>query len=714
MRLNKKLLSLSIFVLLVGGYFALDLKQYLSFEFVQSQQTALQSYVASHFWLSVGIYFAGYVLITGLSIPGAAILTLLGGALFGVIQGSIIISFASTIGACFAFLIARYVARNAIETRFSNTINAINRGVAQDGIYYLLSLRLIPIFPFFVVNLVMGLTQMPLKRYYWVSQLGMLPATIIYVNAGTQLASLTSTADILSAPLLISLALLGIFPWITKAAMKWLQTYRIYRNYEKPRSFDRNLIVIGAGAGGLVTSYIAAAVKAKVTLIEKHKMGGDCLNTGCVPSKALISTGRFLADVNNANQYGVHHAKAEFDFKEVMNRVNTIIRRIEPHDSAERYEKLGVECLHGEAKVVSPWEVEINGQRLSAPNIVIATGAHPRMPEIPGIDSVQPLTSNSLWELDNLPKHLLIIGGGAIACELGQCFTRLGSEVTMIVRGSQILSREDTDAAELVAQRLLNEGMNIRFNCTPQSFSTSGEEQILHVIQDNQEKPIPFDRVLIATGRVANIQGMGLEALGIDTSEDLLSVNRHLQTRCPSILACGDVAGPHQFTHAAGYQAWYAAVNALFGPFKKFAVDHRFIPFTTYTSPEVARIGLNEKEAKAKGVRYEVVRYDLNDLDRAITDSADYGFVKVLTPPGKDRILGVTLVGKNACDMLAEFSLAMRHGLGLTKILATTHAYPTYAEANKFVAGEWKRKNAPKKVLTWLERYHQWRRGPSE
>ena len=713
MRSNKKLLILSIVALLIGSYFTLDLQQYLNFGYIQSQQEALQSYVASNLWLSISIYFAVYVIATGLSIPGAAILTLLGGALFGIVQGTIIISFASTIGACFAFLIARYIARDAIQSRFSSAIHAINRGVEQDGIYYLLSLRLIPIFPFFVINLVMGLTQMPLRRYYWVSQLGMLPATIIYVNAGTQLASLNSTADILSAPILTSLALLGIFPWIAKAAMKWLQVHRIYRNFEKPKTFDRNLIVVGAGAGGLVTSYIAAAVKAKVTLIEKHKMGGDCLNTGCVPSKALISTGRFLADVNNASQYGIHHANAEFNFEEVMDRVKTVIGRIEPHDSVERYEKLGVECLQGEARVISPWEVEVDGTRLSAPNIVIATGARPRIPSIPGIESVHPLTSDTLWELKKLPEHLLIIGGGAIACELGQCFNRLGSKVTMIVRGSQLLSREDTDAAELISAQLSNEGVNILFDCTPHAFETSDGVQTFKFTHNDQDEQITFDYVLVATGRIANIQGLGLEALGIDTQDELLDVNRYLQTRCPNILACGDVAGPHQFTHAAGHQAWYAAVNSLFGPFKKFAVDHRFIPFTTYTSPEVARLGLNEKEAQAQGIRYEVIRYDLSDLDRAITDSADYGFVKVLTPPGKDRILGVTLVGKSACDMLAEFALAMRHGLGLTKILATTHAYPTYAEANKFAAGEWKRRNAPQTALKWLERFHQWRRGPS-
>ncbi|MDI3325507.1 FAD-dependent oxidoreductase [Pontibacterium granulatum] len=715
MKPGKKSILLSLIAVLILIFFLFDLSRFFDFAYIKSQQTSLSTFVENNLWLSTGIYFTVYVVSTGLSLPGAAVLTLLGGALFGTLTGSIVVSFASTFGATLAFWVARYIARGFVSRRFSRLLEPINDGIARDGIFYLLTLRLIPLFPFFAINLVMGVTNMPVRTYYWVSQLGMLPATIIYVNAGTQLAALESTQDILSPALLGSLALLGIFPWIARFAVKVVQRERIYRKFSKPSQFDRNLIVIGAGAGGLVTAYIAAAVKAKVTLIEKNKMGGDCLNTGCVPSKALIRTSRFLSDTRNAEQLGIRKTEVEFDFPQIMQRVHDTIKKIEPHDSVERYEKLGVECISGTAKLTSPWEVEINGQRLTAPNIVLATGGRPKIPDIPGINDVQPLTSDTLWELDELPPRLLILGAGAIACELGQCFNQFGSQVTIALRGEQILSREDSDAAQLVADRLSNEGIDIRYAHKPKEFRKTDHGFEMVASHNGDQVVVGFDRLLVATGRIANLEGLGLEQLGIDTQDrDLLEVDRFLQTRCPNILACGDLVGPHQFTHAAGHQAWYAAVNALFGKVKKFAVDHRYIPFTTYTSPEVARIGLNEKEASAKGIRYEVTRYDLSDLDRAITDATDYGMVKVLTVPGKDSILGVTLVGAHASDMLAEFALAMRHGLGLNKILGTIHAYPTFPEANKFAAGEWKRAHAPEKLLKWVEKYHRWRRGEKQ
>lgn len=709
---GKKGILLGIIALIVISFFVLDLGRFLDFAYVKGQQEALSGFVEENLWQSVGSYFAIYVVATGLSLPGAAVLTLLGGALFGTLIGSVIVSFASSIGATLAFFVARYVARSFVSTRFSRTLELVNNGIKKDGVFYLLTLRLIPLFPFFAINLVMGITKMPVKTYYWVSQLGMFPATVIYVNAGTQLAGLENAKDILSPALLGSLVLLAVFPWIARAGVKIAQRRKLYSRFTKPQTFDRNLVVIGAGAGGLVTSYIAAAVKAKVTLIEKHKMGGDCLNTGCVPSKALIRTSRFLADVKKAESLGIHCAEVKFEFSDVMTRVHKIISEVEPHDSIERYSKLGVECITGEAKVISPWEVEVNGQVLSARNIVLATGGRPRIPPIPGIDQVDLLTSDTIWGLTERPERLLILGAGAIGCELGQCFTRLGSQVTIVIRGDQILPKEDTDVAQMVEQHLCDDGLKILHQHTPKQFSTTDDGYQLVCDNQGNKVIVPFDRVLVATGRVANLKNLGLEALGIDTEDrDLLEVDRFLQTRCPSILACGDLVGPYQFTHAAGHQAWYAAVNALFGNVKKFAVDHRFIPFTTYTSPEVARIGLNEKEATKRGIPYEVTQYDMSDLDRAITDQAAYGMVKVLTPPGKDRIIGVTLVGDHAADMLAEFALAMRHGLGLNKILGTIHAYPTFPEGNKYAAGEWKRAHTSPRILAWLEKYHSWRRG---
>ncbi|GGK67654.1 FAD-dependent oxidoreductase [Amphritea balenae] len=708
----KKIGLLLVIAALIGAFFMFDLGSYLSLDYIKGQQDALQGWVADNQLLAVAAFMLIYIAVTALSLPGAAVMTLAGGAVFGLFSGLIMVSFASSIGATLAFLMARYLFREPLTNKFSSYIEPINRGIEKDGISYLFTLRLVPLFPFFVINAVLGLTRMKAKTFYWVSQLGMLPGTVIFVNAGTQLAAIEQPGDILSPGLILSFCLLGIFPWIAKAIVSVIQRRKVYSGFTKPTQFDTNMVVIGAGAGGLVTSYIAAATKAKVTLIERHKMGGDCLNTGCVPSKALIRTTHFLADVRDAGQLGIRNAEVEYDFAEVMERVQRVIKTIEPHDSIERYESLGVDCVTGEARILSPWEVEVNGSVIKTQNIVIATGARPAFPDIPGLDKVEPLTSDTIWELRQRPDRLLVLGAGAIGCELGQCFARLGTDVSIMFRGSQVLTREDQDAAAVVEQRLLEDGVNICAGHTPVRFEVTENGYELVCRHNNQEKRIGFDKLLVATGRTANVTGFGLEELGITAAPGgTIEVDDYLRTRIPNILACGDVIGPYQFTHAAAHQAWYASVNGLFGMFKKFKVDYSFIPFTTYTSPEVARIGLNEKQAIDKGIQYEAVRYNLEELDRAITDEAAYGFVKVLLKPGSDKIIGVTLVGEHAAEMLPEFALAMKHKLGLNKILGTTHAYPTLNEANRFVAGEWKKKHAPQKVLQWLEKFHAWKRG---
>lgn len=707
----KKLSLIVIIAALVGAFFAFDLGNYLNLEYIKAQQGALQHWVSDNHLLAIGAFMLLYIAVTALSLPGAAVMTLVAGGVFGLFTGLVLVSFASSIGATLAFLIARYLLREPLTNKFSGYIEPINRGIEKDGISYLFTLRLVPLFPFFVINAVMGLTRMRAGTFYWVSQLGMLPGTIVFVNAGTQLGAIEQPGDILSPGLILSFCLLGIFPWIAKLIVAVVQNRKIYSGYNKPEKFDTNMVVIGAGAGGLVTSYIAAATKAKVTLIERHKMGGDCLNTGCVPSKALIRTTHFLADVRDSDDLGIRSAEVEFEFAEVMERVQRVIREIEPHDSIERYESLGVDCVTGSAHIRSPWEVEVNGKTLTTQNIVIATGARPNIPDIPGIDTVSPLTSDTIWELRERPDRLLVLGAGAIGCELGQCFARLGSEVSLIFGGSQILEREDQDAAAVVEERLRKDGINILSNHKLVRFEANEEGYTLIARHNDQEKRIHFDKLLVAAGRVANVQGFGLEELGITAAPGgTIEVDEYLRTRIPNILACGDVIGPYQFTHAASHQAWYASVNGLFGQFKKFKVDYSFIPFTTYTSPEVARIGLNEKQAIDQGVAYEAVRYDLAELDRAITDEAAYGFVKVLLKPGSDKIIGVTLVGEHAAEMLPEFALAMKNKLGLNKILGTLHAYPTLNEANRFVAGEWKKRHAPQKILAWLEKYHSWRR----
>ena len=471
--------------------------------------------------------------------------------------------------------------------------------------------------------------------------------------------------------------------------------------------YDYNIIVIGGGSAGLVSSYIASAVKAKVALIEKHKMGGDCLNTGCVPSKALLRSAKMISYAKRAKEFGFKKTTVDFDFKDVMKRVQNIIKIIEPHDSRKRYTALGVECIEGEAKILSPHNVEVNGITLTARSIIIATGAKPLVPNITGLDQINYLTSDNVWDLKELPKKLLVLGGGPIGVEMAQAFSRLGAEVTVVEMAPQILIREDEEVIELVTERFVKEGIKVLISHKAKEFKNN----MLICEHKSKDISIPFDKVIIALGRKANTEGFGLEELGVKIRETkTIEANAFLQTNIPSIYVCGDVTGPYQFTHTAAHQAWYACVNALFSPLKKFKVDYTVIPWATFTDPEVARVGLNEKDAKIQNILYEVTTYDIDDLDRAITDSEAHGFIKVLTVPNKDKILGVTIVGRHAGDLIAEYILAMKYGLGMNKILATIHIYPTLSEANKYVAGNWKKEHLPTFAIKILEKFHKWRR----
>jgi len=710
----RKLLLLLALGLLVGAFFVFDLGRFFSLDYFKSQQAAIEAWRAAHPVLTAGLFFAIYVAVTGLSLPGAALLTLVAGAIFGLLWGTVIVSFASTLGATVAFLAARFVLRDWVQGKFREKLKAINAGMEKEGGFYLFTLRLIPIFPFFIINLVMGLTSIRTWTFYWVSQVGMLAGTLVYVNAGTQIAGIASLQGILSPELLASFALLGVFPWIAKKIVSVAKARRVYAKWPKPKRFDRNLVVIGAGSAGLVTAYIAAAVKAKVTLIEKHRMGGDCLNTGCVPSKALIRSARLLSHMQRSREFGIREARAEFEFAEVMERVQRVIREVAPHDSVERYTGLGVEVIEGAARITSPWTVDVStveGTRtLTTRAIVIAAGARPFVPPIPGMEEVGYLTSDTVWNLRAMPRRLVVLGGGPIGSELTQTFARLGAQVTQVEMAPRILIREDPEVSELVTQRFRAEGIAVLVNHKAKRFTVENGEKVLIAEHDGSDVRIPFDVVLVAVGRVANTAGYGLEELGIPTTPTrTVETNEYLQTLYPNIYAAGDVAGPFQFTHTAAHQAWYASVNALFAPFKMFKADYSVIPWSTFVDPEVARVGLNEQEARDRGIPHEVTVYGLDDLDRAIADGEAHGFVKVLTVPGKDRILGATIVGEHAGDLLAEYVLAMRHGIGLNKILGTIHIYPTLAEANKYAAGVWKKAHAPEKLLAWVERFHAWR-----
>ena len=705
---------LAFLVTAIAAFFFFDLGAYLTLDGLKARQADLALLLEDRPLVIIGGFFVLYVAVTALSLPGAAILTLAAGAVFGLWLGTLVVSFASTIGASLAFLSTRFVLRDWVTARFGKRVAAIDRGIEQGGAFYLLTLRLIPAFPFFLINLAMGLTTMRLSTFYVVSQIGMLLGTIVYVNAGTQLAAIESTGDILSPALLGSFVLLGLFPLIAKWIVGLVARRRVYKTYRRPRRFDRNLVVIGAGAGGLVTAYIAAAVRAKVTLVEAGTMGGDCLNTGCVPSKALIRSARLAHDIRHASEFGLAGAEARIDFKAVMARVRQVIATIAPADSVERYTGLGVDVRLGHATIVDPWTVEIadregGTQRLTTRSIVIAAGAEPAVPDIPGLAEAGFLTSDTMWEAlearDTVPARLVIVGGGPIGTELAQAFARLGSAVTQIQSGPRLLPNEDEEVSAFIAETLRREGVDVRTG----HEAVRCEGKSLIVRSPDGESTIAFDDIIVAVGRKARLSGYGLENLGIDTGQTII-VDQTLKTLYPNIFAVGDVAGPYQFTHFASHQAWYAAVNALFGSFRTFRADYTVIPWTTFTDPEVAHVGHTLATARAAGIACEIVRYDLGHLDRAVAEGVNRGFVKVLVPPGKDKILGVTIVAAQAGELLAEFVLAMKHGLGLNKILGTIHAYPTMAEANKYAAGEWRKANQPERLLKWVERYHRWRR----
>ncbi|MCP4431626.1 MAG: FAD-dependent oxidoreductase [Gammaproteobacteria bacterium] len=708
----KKIVLITGIALLLVLFSHFELGQYLTLEFVKSQQAQIDQYYNQNAALTIAAFFLVYIVVTAASLPGATIMTLAAGAVFGLVNGLIMVSFASSIGASLAFLVSRYLFRESIQQKFGSSLESINQGIARDGAFYLFALRLVPAFPFFVINLVMGLTPIKLKTFYWVSQLGMLAGTVVYVNAGTQLAQIESASGILSFELIISFILLALLPFVGKKIVALINTRKALAGFKKPDKFDTNLVVIGAGSAGLVTSYIAAAVKAKVTLIERHKMGGDCLNYGCVPSKAIIRSARFMSHVTRSREFGIRTANADFEFSEVMDRVAEVIKKIEPHDSIERYTGLGVDVIEGEAKVTSPWSVEVNGGTITTRNIVIATGARPFVPPIEGIEKIKYYTSDNLWELRKKPQKLVVLGGGPIGSELTQAFSRLDISVTQIEMLPRILLREDPEISDLVQKQLVKEGVDVLVSHRAKRFVQRNNKNYLVAEHGDIEAEVEFDTLIVAVGRTANSSDLGIEELGIRLNANkTIETNEFLQTNIPTIFACGDVAGPYQFTHVGAHQAWYASVNALFGVFKQFKADYRVIPWATFTEPEIARVGLNETEAKEQGIEYESTVYAIDDLDRAIADSEAHGFVKVLTVPGKDRILGVTIVGEHAGDLIAEYVLAMKHGLGLNKILGTIHIYPTFAEANKYVAGEWKRAHAPQKLLAWVGKFHTWMRG---
>lgn len=536
--MNKnKLLVIAVVILAFFGFRFFNLGDYLSLSFIRENLTHFQSRVSEEPVLATSVFFMIYVISTALSFPGATVLTLLAGALFGGLYGTVLVSFASTLGATVAFYSARLILGDSLRAKYGDRFKKIDEGFKKDGAMYLMSLRLIPVFPFFLVNLLMGLTNISVFRYFIYSQIGMLPGTWVYVNAGTELSKLESVQGLVSPSVLLSFALLGLLPWIGKAIVQFLKNRKIYGPYKKPKKFDYNMVVIGAGSAGLVTSYIASAVKAKVALIERHKMGGDCLNTGCVPSKALIRSARFISEAKHSQHYGVEKSSVEFQFSALMERVHKVIAKIEPHDSVERYSGLGVECIQGDAKILSPFEVQVNGRVLTTKNIVLATGARPRVPGIPGLKDIPYFTSDTIWSLREKPEHLLVVGGGPIGCELAQAFAMIGCKVTLVEQAPQVMGREDSDVVRIMTEVFIKDGISLRTDTQIQKFQKTAEGPSVGLESKGVVENVKFSHCLLAMGRVANISGFGLEQLGIEvTPQGTVEVDEFLRTKFPTFM----------------------------------------------------------------------------------------------------------------------------------------------------------------------------------
>ena len=481
------------------------------------------------------------------------------------------------------------------------------------------------------------------------------------------------------------------------------------KKFRKPKKFDVNAVVIGAGAAGLVSSIIFAGGRGKVVLIEQGKMGGDCLNTGCIPSKSLIRTSRLMFDISHASEFGIEVGDREVNFREVIERIKKVIKSIEPHDSIERLTSLGVECIGGSARIESPYLVSVNDKKISTRTIIIATGASPSIPNIDGLNSIDFLTSESVWNLKTLPKRLLIIGAGPIGCELAQAFCHLGTQVTQVDIQPRLLPKEDAEVSDLVSVQFQRDGVKVLTDYEPIKVIREADRNYLEACCKGQTVRIEYDELLIAAGRKPNVEDLGLENLGIElTSLGAVKVNSSMQTSVSNIFACGDVAGPYQYTHMASYQAFFSSINAMLSGLWKIRANYKAVPWATYIRPEVARVGLSETEARMQKISYDMTRYDLSNLDRARTEAETEGFIKILTVPGKDKILGVTIVGFQASELIGEFVFAMTHNMGLRKIIDAIHIYPTMFEANKLAANEWRKNNLPKKYIALGKRFLAW------
>lgn len=481
---------------------------------------------------------------------------------------------------------------------------------------------------------------------------------------------------------------------------------------EQKASGIYNVVVIGAGTAGLVTAAGTASLGGRVALIERHQMGGDCLNFGCVPSKALISSARLVHNIAHAHDWGLAKQTPKFELEQVFARMRARRAQIAPNDSQERFESLGVDVFRGEARFLSPHEVEVDGTTLRAKNFVIATGTRAAIPPIEGLEGVPYYTNETIFDdLKKIPESLIVIGGGPIGCELAQAFCRLGVEVTLLNRGAQLMPKEDRDVAEFIQARLEGEGVTVVNEAEAKSCSlTSKTVELIYTekVAPAKKQSVSAQALLIASGRSPNLESLHLQTARVKYSKRGIETNARLQTSQPHIYAVGDVVGPYQFTHMADYQARIVVRNILMPlPFLRQKVDYSVVPWCTFVDPEVARVGLSESEAKKGKIEYDVVQQELAHVDRAVVESQETGFARVLLKRGTEKIIGVTIVAEHAGELIHEFVLAMKHGIGLGQIAAMIHVYPTFSEVARKAGDQYnKTRLTPfaKKLFAWLYR----------
>ncbi|HEX4987542.1 MAG TPA: FAD-containing oxidoreductase [Candidatus Binatia bacterium] len=750
MKKSRVILLVALLVVVGVGFFFLPLRQWF---------TQLESHVQSLGTLGPAAVVLAYVLCTVLLIP-ASIITLGAGTLFGLKTGFIVVVIGANLGAFCSFLLARTFLREKVAhwAQANAKFRFLDEAIGRQGFKMVLLTRLSPIFPFILLNYFLGLTAVRTGAYVLGNLFGMLPATFLFVYIGAAardaIGGPTDTAADFYQQILKYVGLLatiGVVTLVTRMARRALREAeqsqegsavagkpRFDPNY-RPAALDEmtivgdrydqqlidnchppgwvnptparkyNLVVIGAGTAGLVSAAGAAKLGAKVALIERNLMGGDCLNVGCVPSKAIIRAARAVVDSRNGAEFGLHsNSQPEINFAAAMERMRRLRAEISAHDSVDRFRKLGVDVYIGNGRFIGASTIEIDGTRLEFSRAIIATGARAAELPIAGLADAGYYTNETIFTFTELPRRMVVIGAGPVGCELAQCFQRFGCQVTVITDGAQILPKEDHDAAAVLRQRLSREGVRIITSGIIQQVSSNGSGKRVSVATDGTTHEVECDAILVSVGRKPNLEGLELDIAAVDYTSQGVVVDNRLRTTNPRVYAAGDVCSRYKFTHAADAMARIVIANALFLARRK--VTDLVIPWCTYTDPEVAHVGYYEKEARAAGFNVATITESLTDVDRAVLDGEEEGFARVHYDNKTGRILGGTLVARHAGEMINELTLAMVAKQSVSVLSSTIHSYPTQAEVWRKIGDGYMFTKLTPTVKKVFERWLMWRR----